>query len=228
MKKSIYVFIMVVLVATGCMAAGGPSVFAVAKVGKVIVIDPGHGGIDGGTQSAQGDYLEKNLNLEVSRKLKQALEDKGFTVYLTREEDTDVTQHAPNSAVKSRHRRDLMGRVEFAKQHQANLVISIHTNTGTKTNIGPLVICQPESYESVTAAEIVQHQFNSMTGIGQHVIKGKRLYILTHSTIPVILVEVGFLSNPRDAYQLHTPQYQQKLIEAIVSGVNEYFVTKVS
>lgn len=194
-------------------------------VKPVIVIDAGHGGVDGGAQTSDGSLLEKTLNLEIAKKLKQALVDKGFQVYMTREDDSDATVHSGATTISSRHRRDLMGRVEFAKRHGAILILSIHSNTGTKTNRGPLVICQPESHVSVQTSELIQKHFNQLTGMNQHVVKGKKLYLLSHSQIPVVLVEVGFLSNPSDVLQLRTGTYQNRLVECLVAGVTESLLT---
>lgn len=197
---------------------------ATAAPGKppVIVIDPGHGGIDPGTQSADGNVLEKDLNLRISEKLAKKLAKDGFRVELTRTADEDVTKYAPTDRGWGRHKRDLYGRVEASRQKQATMLISIHGNHGTTYNRGAVVYYKNRSFESYMLAYHLQAYLNRMAN--KHYIPraGEQYYVLNKPEIPSVIVEYGYLSNPGEVALLVTDQYQEKIVLALRDGIHHF------
>lgn len=189
-----------------------------------IMLDPGHGGIDGGTQSPDGKLLEKDLNLILAKRLAQQLLADGLQVGFTRERDEDVTRYAPINNGWGRHRRDLYGRVEAARQHRSFVMISIHGNHGTSRNRGAIVFYNPSSLQSYWLANELQKRLNSVTGIRNTPRRGSSYYILKASKVPTVLIEYGFLSNQEEVDRLISPVYQQKITDAIRQGLWNYFL----
>jgi N-acetylmuramoyl-L-alanine amidase len=190
----------------------------------VIVIDPGHGGIDGGTQNADGTVLEKDLNLIIAKKLADQLKKHGLTVELTREKDEDVTKYAPHDSGWGRHKRDLFGRVEFARQKQATIMISLHGNHGTNKSRGAVVFYQLSSPESYLLASELQTRLNRLTQSFHSPEKGKEFYIIRKPEIPSVLVEYGYLSNPNEFANLMDEKYQQKMVETLKDGILHFMI----
>jgi N-acetylmuramoyl-L-alanine amidase len=189
-----------------------------------IMLDPGHGGVDGGTQSPDGSVLEKDLNLILAKRLAQQLLADGMQVGFTRERDEDVTRYAPINTGWGRHRRDLYGRVEAASQHRSLVMISIHGNHGTFRNRGAIVFYNPASLQSFWLANELQNRLNTVTGVRNTPRRGSVYYILKASKVPTVLVEYGYLSNPEEVDRLLDPAYQQKIMDSIRQGLWGYFV----
>ncbi|TCS72546.1 N-acetylmuramoyl-L-alanine amidase family protein [Effusibacillus lacus] len=190
----------------------------------VIMIDPGHGGIDPGTQSRDGQVLEKDLNLKISKKLAESLKAEGFRVAMTRESDEDVTKYAPTNRGWGRHRRDLFGRLEAAHQHRASLLISIHGNHGTPRNEGAVVYHQPFSFESYMLACQLQDSMNRLSGKRFCPRSGGTYYVLRKSEIPSVIVEYGYLSNPSEVSRLLNDAYQDKVVSSLKAGIRQFMV----
>lgn len=195
--------------------------------GANILIDPGHGGIDGGTHDGKG-FLEKNINLSISLKLKEEMIKKGADVKLTRE--TDVSLDDLNNSSESRHRRDLTARLEMINSGEHDIFISIHANCikGKITATGPIVLYSPLIPESKTLARILHDKLYEAT---KNVLKGERaspipvkadFFILKNAKIPGVIVETGFISNPTEKKLLSDPDYQVRLVNAIIDGLCKY------
>ena len=122
MKKVIVAIITCLLIITYIMPVNA---FAFNNSDKVILIDPGHGGIDGGAKSKAGT-IEKDINLQISLKLRDNLEEKGYKVYMTRDEDEGLYQKG--NTIKEKKREDLNRRVQMKKETDCDIFISIHQN----------------------------------------------------------------------------------------------------
>ncbi len=122
MKKIIIAIITCLIIITYIVPVNA---FAVDNSDKVILIDPGHGGIDGGAQSKTGT-IEKDINLQIALKLRDNLEEKGYKVYMTRDEDEGLYQKG--NTIKEKKREDLNRRVEMKKETDCDIFISIHQN----------------------------------------------------------------------------------------------------
>ncbi|MFC4769132.1 N-acetylmuramoyl-L-alanine amidase family protein [Effusibacillus consociatus] len=190
----------------------------------VIVIDPGHGGIDPGTQSADGTVLEKDLNLQIAKKLAKKLRKEGFHVELTRETDEDATKFAPTDRGWGRHKRDLFGRVEAANQKHATMLISIHGNHGTTYNRGSVLYFNTRSFESYMLAAELQNRLNTVSNKYYLPRNGNSFFVIRRPDFPSVLVEYGYLSNPVELAKLQTDAYQEKLVQAMRDGI-AHFIT---
>lgn len=188
----------------------------IPMIGKVIVIDPGHGGTDPGT--VYGDVYEKNLNLDISKYLKIELEKYGASVILTREADYDLS--SPNAVY--RKKSDFDNRIKLINESKANLYLSIHLNYLTDSSYyGPQVFYKEEEKRLAT---LLQQSLNNATK-GDRNIKliPSETYMYKRLNVRGVLIECGFLSNASERKKLNTPSYQQQLAKAIAEGVIVYF-----
>lgn len=192
---------------------------------KVIVVDPGHGGIDGGTH--HGDVLEKNINLILGLKLKENLIKKGATVVMTREIDDSLDDHKSNG---SRHLEDLNARVKIINESNADVFISIHVNHTRNVNkIGPIVFYYENCEESKKLAGYIQDYLNKLNSyknmeidIKNSIFQGN-YYILKYTTLPGVIIETGFLSNKIDRKLLQDSEHQDEMVELITNSIILYF-----
>ncbi len=187
-----------------------------------VVIDVGHGGIDGGT-SHEGLY-EKHINLEIARRVYSELTAEGYQVILNRTGDYALSDENRWSSTSSRHKRDLAQRRGLAATLVPQTMVSLHVNWSRNPNTrGGLVLYQ-ENNQSFLLADILQHQLNELYGKGDEPRVGERYYLLRHSICPTVIVEMGFISNALDREQMTRPEKQAELSKAICSGIREYFL----
>ncbi len=187
-------------------------------ISKVIYIDPGHGGVDPGAQYK--DIYEKNINLEISKLLVAKLEEKGAIVYLTREDDYDLS--IPNAYL--RKRSDLNQRIQMIDSSNCHLYLSIHLNASQSTSWrGAQVFYTNINDKNKEIAEIIQNNFKKRLGSKREIKEINNLYMYNRVKRPGVLVELGFISNPSDRYILRQTYYQQKIVNVIVDSVIEYF-----
>lgn len=186
---------------------------------KVIVVDPGHGGIDGGAQGKSGT-LEKDITMEIARKTASLLESSGAKVILTR----DDKPNQPDPAVISRQGRELARRVNLAKENQADLYVSIHVNSIPSPKwAGAQTFFEAKSQEGKRLAELIQQELIKQVDDKNHrLARAGDYYVLRTSPCPAALVEVGFVSNPREEKLLVESAYQDKLAKAIWTGICRY------
>lgn len=184
--------------------------------GWVVCVDPGHGGYDGGAYGGSGTP-EKELNLDVALRLAEALRARDAEVNLTRQSDTALAD--PGS---ERKRRDLQYRVDQADG--ASLFLSIHMNEyRSSSESGPQVFYRKGQAESRLLAGCIQQAMNAaLAPVRPRAAHTGEYYLLEHLTIPAVLVECGFLSNPAEEQKLLTPEYRQTVAESICAGVEEY------
>lgn len=191
--------------------------------GKVIVLDPGHGGIDGGAVSKSG-LVEKDLSLAISMKLRDYLQGAGALVLMTREEDRDLAGD-DTSRVRSRKAEDLKRRTDIVNNSGADLFISIHMNAIPSPRwSGAQTFYNRTIPENEALAKFVQDQIR--TNLENTTRQAKpihNIYLLKHATIPGILFEAGFLSNPSEAGQLESEEYQEKVAASIYQGIMRYY-----
>lgn len=186
--------------------------------GKVIYIDPGHGGLDPG--ALYGGVKEKDINLEISKQLEEQLIKMGAIVYLTRNSDYDL------SAIRTsnRKRSDLSRRVNMINKSNCDIFLSIHLNAeDTNTWRGAQVFYDDINKENKRIASIFQNQFKKYLGSRRKIKKVTDLYLQKRLKRPGVLLEVGFLSNSNERYLLKTNAYQEKIVKTIVNGLLIYF-----
>lgn len=184
--------------------------------GKVFVIDVGHGGVDGGS-SEQGIY-EKDLNLKIALKLKEELIKSGATVYLTRDDDYDLS--SPN--VSRRKKSDFDNRIDYINNLQADMYLSIHINYLSEKKYYGAQVFYTDGNELL--ANAIQNEFIKYL---DSPLKEKRLsndiYMYQRLNIPGVLIECGFLSNVKERNLLLQDEYQLKIAKSIVKGVLVYY-----
>lgn len=183
-------------------------------IGKVIYIDPGHGGIDPG--ATYKDIYEKDINLSIALKLKKELENNGAIVYLTRYDDIDLSI-STNNHKKS----DLNNRVRAINNSNADLFISIHLNSYGTSWYGVQIFYDDNNSTNEVLASIMDKNIKNLNGNRTYK-KKNNLYLLKNIKIPGILVEVGFLSNENERYLLTNSKYQEKVSKSLCNGIKEY------
>ncbi len=187
---------------------------------KVIVIDAGHGGADPGMVGI-GGLEEKGINLAVSMKLKESLEDQGFTVVMTRTEDQGLYQEgARNKKVQA-----MQNRIEIMEKAKPLLAVSVHQNSYTEESVkGPQVFYYESSAEGQKLAVSIQNALNTELSVERpRKEKGNTSYFLLKKSPCVLnIVECGFLTNEKEAELLQTEEYQQKIVEAVTKGIVQY------
>ncbi len=189
-------------------------------LGKLtVVIDPGHGGVDGGTADNQGN-LEKDINLKIALKICKQLSQSGLKVILTRDSDTDLAPFLAGR--KGRHRRDLIGRIDKAIAAKCLSLVSIHCDySANHRKQGAVVFYNYLSEESKEMGRLIQEELNLIQERAGKIAPGKYL-IIRQKAITGVLVEVGFLSNQVDAGKLQTGEYQEQMAIAVSRGILRY------
>lgn len=185
----------------------------------VIIIDAGHGGIDGGT--SHHGVLEKEINLQIARKLYLLLRSSGYAAVLNRDGDYALSEH--NHWLKSsRHRKDLAQRKSLTEELPTVLVVSLHTNWSKRSDRqGPIVLYQHEGH-SYLLADCIQQALNQLHGTSRLSVSGKPFYLLNQIKQPAVIVETGFLSNEQDRRLLQSTTGQKAIADSIADGITHY------
>lgn len=189
--------------------------------GQVIVIDPGHGGADGG---AVGDNIvEKDIALKISLKLRDYLQEAGALVIMTRETDTDLASEG-TKGLSNRKAEDLRKRVELINEGSHHLFVSIHLNAIPSSQWrGAQTFYNPVNEESEALSRFIQDEIKRNLENTNRLAKNMdSVYLLREAEIPGSLVEVGFLSNPSERELLNTDTYQNKVAASIYQGIIRY------
>ena len=196
---------------------------ALPLTSKVIVLDPGHGGMDGGAVGAD-QTLEKEIALTVSQRLRDYLQQSGANVYLTRESDRDLANDSTKS-VSQRKVEDIKNRVAFLEEKDPDIFITIHLNALPSTQWrGAQTFYHPNQPESQVLAESIQNQIKTnLENTTRQALAINGVYVLKHANRPAALVEIGFLSNPDERELLKKSSYQDEMAASIYFGVLEYF-----
>jgi N-acetylmuramoyl-L-alanine amidase len=188
-----------------------------------VIIDAGHGGIDGGT--SHGSIMEKDINLQVARKLYARLLEKRYSILLNRTGDYALSDENRWLASRSRHQRDLAQRKQLTEEIPTQALVSLHVNwSDNSRKFGPLVLYQQGNPASYLLASHIQHQLNALYGTRARPKVGKTYYLLNRSVCPAVIVEMGFLSHAGDRERLTDPKWQERISLAITQGIQEYFL----
>ena len=200
MKKVIVAIITCLLIITYITPF---NVFAFDNSDKVILIDPGHGGIDGGAKSKTGT-IEKDINLQIALKLRDNLEEKGYKVYMTRDEDEGLYQKG--NTIKEKKREDLNKRVELKKETSCDIFVSIHQNMFPQSKCYGAQVWYASNENSCNLATVVQDSIKeSVKDNNKRVAKpAAEAYLILRDKYEgaSILVECGFLSNQEEEKRL--------------------------
>ena len=190
----------------------------------VIILDPGHGGVDGGAVGVNGT-VEKRINLEISLRLRDVFTAAGYTVIMTR--DTDKSIHDSTAdTIREMKVSDMHNRLALTGMYPNSLLISIHQNTlGNSSVTGAQVFYSPNHPSSSRLAQCIQDSFNNGIQLaGDREIKeaGKNLYLFYNAKNTAVLAECGFLSNSEEEAMLCDPDHQDDIVHCIYRGTLEY------
>ena len=223
-RKKVLVFLVLLLLSVSFVWAGKKVTDVLSgkqNEGAVVVIDAGHGGDDPGKVGING-ALEKDINLVIAELIQSYLEQNGVTVILTRDSDAGLC------GAKSSNKKveDLKNRLALIESSGALLAVSIHQNSYTSESVhGAQVFYYETSENGRRAALLLQNQL--VEGLqekkARQAKKNDSYYLLKKSSVPTVIVECGFLSNPEEEQQLLDDGYQDKLAWGIFNGIIDYF-----
>ncbi len=174
----------------------------------VIVVDPGHGGPDVG--ATRNGVYEKDITLEISKYLGAILQQMGYAVVYTRTSDIDL---------------DLEPRVQIAENSKADVFVSVHVNS---LDVNASSVSGVETYHARGSAlgqelaSYVHSQIIASTGAIDRNIRGAGFYVIAKTSMPAILVETGYITNPAESSNLTSPNYQRRMAEAIAKGIDQF------
>lgn len=184
-----------------------------------VVVDPGHGGEDGGASAADGT-LESDLNLAVALRLNDLLRFAGQRTVMTRA--TEAAIFTEGDTIRARKVSDTRNRVEIVNGAENGVLVSIHQNSlpSSPATHGAYVFHNGIG-EAQALAESVQSALNAAVNESEKQVKTifPTVYLMNHVTAPGVLVECGFLTNPSEAARLKTPEYQLRLAAVIAAGL---------
>ncbi|MBW5468441.1 SH3 domain-containing protein [Brevibacillus formosus] len=193
-------------------ANGAPAVVRSNDLaGKVIVVDAGHGGTDGGSTGSSFSTLEKTVNLQVSLLLRNKLEAAGAKVVMTRADDRKLT---------------LQQRVDIAIQNQADIFVSVHHNTHPNSATNGSIIFYYSQGNSSKLASLVQTELVKATNYKDMNYRYGNYFVLRENPVPSILAEISFLSNYNDEIRARSEKQQDLAAEGLFKGIVQYFNTQ--
>lgn len=179
----------------------------------LVVLDPGHGGMDDGC--VKGNILEKDINLQIAGAVSAKLQEMGYQVMLTRNSDRGLT---------------LEERVKTANDAHADIYVSIHQNSSEVSSVEGIEVwysAQNAGDESAHLSELIRKYTIEDTGaVSREIREEEELYVIRECTMPSCLVETGFLSNQAERGRLTNPEYQEQIAEGIASGIDFFFQPK--
>lgn len=192
----------------------------------VVIIDPGHGGIDGGAVGKTGT-IEDNINLAIAIKLRRLIEQAGGVALMIREDDTGL--YAEGQRIRDKKNEDLRNRFKQLNNSDADIFISIHLNSFPQSQYyGSQTFYKTGDENSKKLAEYIQAELLTIMDRGnkREAKPKKDLYLFKGNTTPGVLVECGFLSNHEEEQLLKQDHYQEKLAWCMFSGLVRYFETE--
>ena len=226
------ILILVVGVLMTCLKTQNGALVSGEKIDEIsIVIDPGHGGFDGGAVAKDGT-VEKDINLAISMRLKEIIEEYPVKVVMTRNDD--ISLGGQRESVHKMKEEDMKKREEIIEEASADLTISIHLNSypSDASVYGAQVFYAPEKQKrtvensceqlSKKYGESIQKSLESNIEDGRERVSMEKAdtYLLKRVRTPYVLVECGFLSNENECKELKTAEYQQLIAASIWEGIN--------
>ena len=222
-------YLLVVIVFLGVTQLGSETVTTIQQLQPVarqhrIVIDAGHGGIDGGATSCTG-VLESHINLEIALRLENVFHLLGYDTVMIRR--TDESIYTQGNTIASQKVSDLKERVRIANETPGAILVSIHQNTYSDSRYRGAQVFYAKDVQSKSLAQTMQQNIIDILNSGSQR-KSKQangIYLLEHITCPGILIECGFLTNSEEEAQIRDADYQTKLCAVISSTISSYLAT---
>lgn len=193
---------------------------------KTIILDAGHGGIDPGTMNNDKTVLEKDVNLQITKRIKELVEASGGTVIMTREDDVSLYTDDGNKTVREKYNENLRNRKKIIDESEADMFVSIHLNAFEDSKYyGAQTFYPKEDLDSKQLANGIQLELKRVVDkTNNREIKPRDdIYLLKDNKIPSTLIECGFLSNQKECRLLTDSEYQDKIAWAIYVGIQRYF-----
>ena len=218
--KSVFWLVVVILFVIISSAYSTFVAYSVSNYnGITIVVDAGHGGRDGGSVGKNGT-VEKTINLDYAKTLKNKLVKSGYRVVLTRTNDDGLySAFAQNKKIS-----DMTERMNIIKKTNPNLVISIHMNSFSDSSVcGANTYYKIDDEASMLCANYVQQSLHTYCDAPNLKAKTGDYFMVNCSYYTSILIECGFLSNPHEEKLLNSKDYKEKIIDSIYKGVLLYF-----
>ncbi|SQC00681.1 N-acetylmuramoyl-L-alanine amidase CwlD [Clostridium tetanomorphum] len=191
------------------------------------MIDPGHGGIDGGAVSKNGT-VEKDINLSISLKLRDELEKNEYKVIMTREEDKGL--YSDKGRIRDKKREDLNNRCKMKQNSNCDAFISIHLNMFPESKYYGAQVWYSSNDNSKKLASLIQSNFklnlDETNKRAEKPAKNDYKILRSEDDIPSVIVECGFLSNPNEERKLKDSKYQEDIANIIATSINQYFDNK--
>ncbi|MBQ6794898.1 MAG: N-acetylmuramoyl-L-alanine amidase [Clostridia bacterium] len=219
-KRGLVLFVMgllIIFIALGFSVRSAPAVSFRHENVRTVIIDPGHGLPDGGAVS-KNKVAESPLNLEISLQLKEELSERGFNVVLTREDENGLDK---------KKKADMYKRLDIMTKTPSDMFVSIHINKFSQAKYrGAEVLYSPNFVQSTLLAQLIMDRIKEIDPkVQTRNIKQaeKTLFLMKNATIPAVIVECGFLSNPEDETLLSDKAYQKRIAGAICDGIVDYY-----
>ena len=193
---------------------------------KTIIVDAGHGGIDPGSMTDDQSVKEKDVNLKITKKVKELLEASGAMVILTRNDDTSLYTEQVGKTIRQKYNENLKNRKKIIQESSADMFISIHLNKFQESKYYGAQIFYPAGKEDdKQLATYIQGELKRVVDkTNNRKIKSTNdIYLIKDNEIPSTLIECGFLSNDKEAKLLNDEEYQDQIAWAIYVGIQKYF-----
>ena len=231
MRKSSWVgflpfYLLTVIIIIGIAVAGNKTVTTVQQNRPVarrnrIVIDAGHGGIDGGATSCTG-VLESRINLQIALRLEALLQLLGMDTVMIRTTDTSV--YTEGNSIAAQKVSDIKERIRIVQETENAILVSIHQNTFSDARYGGAQVFYTDNAQSKLLANSLQQTLIETLNPGskRQCKKADGIYLMQHIDRVGILLECGFLSNPQEEAKLRSDDYQKKLCCVIASCLAGY------
>ena len=228
-RKSLSVILFYTLIVSIFLTAtywGSTATSAIAQMipverGYTVIIDAGHGGVDGGATSCTGK-LESAFNLEIALRLNDLMHLLGIHTEMIR--TTDVSVYTQGETIAAQKVSDLKERVRMVNESENALLLSIHQNTFPDSRYGGAQVFYGPEGESAQLAEALQNAFRSTVnpGSNRRSKKADGVYLMEHIDTTGVLIECGFLSNAEEEAKLRSADYQKKLCCVIAATVSNH------
>ena len=221
-------YLLAVILCIGLAHGGSQAVTTLGESAPVarehtIIIDAGHGGIDGGATSCTG-ILESTINLQIALRLDDLMHFLGYQTYMIRTTDTSI--YTQGNTIAAQKVSDLKERVRIVNETEDAILISIHQNTFSDSRYGGAQVFYPKTDGSKELASAMQGALITIANPGSKRVckKADGVYLMEHIEQTGILIECGFLSNPEEEALLRSADYQKKLCGIIAATVGSFLL----
>ncbi len=216
-------YLLVTIVFIGIARGGSAAVTTISQGSPVLrnhkmIIDAGHGGIDGGATSCTG-VTESTINLEIAMRLRDMAHFLGMDTVMIRE--TDISVYTQGNTIAAQKLSDLKERVRIVNSCENGILVSIHQNTFSDGRYSGAQVFYAENESSKNLAGALQKTLSTTINEGnrRQCKKAQGVYLMEHINATGVLIECGFLSNPVEAVNLTDAEYQKKLCSVIASCI---------